>query len=152
MDLSAYQTITDAAALFAQSPNYIYLRAYGSSHAAPDTTFLDRVALANSYGVPTGSLLFCNAYNADHNQRSGMRSTSGAIRCRFRASLWRWELWRSYTSSRLRKLGQYNATKADVLWHDWRSDYGLDQTFSRIFFHQDRQAAGLLQQPLFFGR
>ena len=58
VDLSAYQTITNAATLFAQSPNYIYLRAYGSSHAAPDTTFLDRVALANSYGVPTGAYYF----------------------------------------------------------------------------------------------
>ena len=58
VDLSAYQTITNAATLFAQSPNYIYLRAYGSSHTAPDTTFLDRVTLANSYGVPTGGYYF----------------------------------------------------------------------------------------------
>jgi predicted secreted protein len=57
LDISAYQTITNAADLFADYPNYIYLRAYGSA-GSPDTTFVSRVALAKSYNVPSGGYYF----------------------------------------------------------------------------------------------
>lgn len=57
VDISAYQTITDPAVLYSKA-NYIYLRAYGSSHTAPDTTFLARAAQARSYGCPVGAYYF----------------------------------------------------------------------------------------------
>ena len=57
LDISSWQTITNADVLFDKSSNYIILRAYGSS-SAPDTTFNERVAMARSRGVPCGSYYF----------------------------------------------------------------------------------------------
>lgn len=57
VDISAYQTITDAATLYTKA-DYIYLRAYGSNHATMDTTFLERAAQARSYGCPVGAYYF----------------------------------------------------------------------------------------------
>lgn len=56
-DLSSLQTITDLELLISKSPAII-LRAYGSSHAAPDTEFIARAQLFRSRGVPTGAYYF----------------------------------------------------------------------------------------------
>ncbi len=63
LDISEYQTITNAADLFADFPNYIYLRAFGSS-GNPDAKFLERVSLAKSYGVPSGAYYFAHPTKA----------------------------------------------------------------------------------------
>lgn len=63
LDISSFQTITNAADLFADYPNYIYLRAYGSS-GNPDSTFVSRVALAKSYNVPSGGYYFAQPTKA----------------------------------------------------------------------------------------
>lgn len=63
LDISSFQTITNAADLFADYPNFIYLRAYGSA-ASADTTFVSRAALAKSYGVPSGAYYFAQPTKA----------------------------------------------------------------------------------------
>jgi lysozyme len=63
LDLSEYQGITNAADLFADFPNYIYLRAFGSA-GNPDAKFLERVSLAKSYGVPSGAYYFAHPTKA----------------------------------------------------------------------------------------
>ena len=63
LDLSSYQSITNAAELFADFPKFIYLRAFGST-ASPDPTFISRVALARSYGVPSGAYFFAQPTKA----------------------------------------------------------------------------------------
>lgn len=63
LDLSSYQTIVNADTLFSKMPNYIYLRAFGSTGIA-DTTFNDRVALAKAHGVPSGAYYFARPTKA----------------------------------------------------------------------------------------
>jgi predicted secreted protein/GH25 family lysozyme M1 (1,4-beta-N-acetylmuramidase) len=63
LDISEYQTITDAKKLFADYPDYIYLRAFGSLGNV-DAKFLERVALAKSYGVPSGAYYFSHPTKA----------------------------------------------------------------------------------------
>jgi lysozyme len=57
VDISDFQTITDAATLYTKA-DYIYLRAYGSNHVTMDPTFLERAAQARSYGCPAGAYYF----------------------------------------------------------------------------------------------
>ena len=57
LDFSSFQTITNETTLFTNSPNYNYLRAYGSS-GTPDSTFLSRVAICKAHGVPSGAYFF----------------------------------------------------------------------------------------------
>jgi GH25 family lysozyme M1 (1,4-beta-N-acetylmuramidase) len=63
LDISSYQTITNANLLYSKS-EYIILRAYGSDHSgAGDTTFNARVAQALTYDVLIGSYYFgCPRY------------------------------------------------------------------------------------------
>lgn len=59
IDFSAYQTITNQTTLFSASPNLVYLRAYGTDHSAPDSTFINRVQLYKTTNIPTGGYYFC---------------------------------------------------------------------------------------------
>lgn len=58
LDISSYQTITDANLLFSKV-SYMYFRAYGTAHASGgDTSFVNFVALAKEHGVPSGGYFF----------------------------------------------------------------------------------------------
>src|SRR6478609_4683834 len=57
LDFSSFQSITNETTLFTNSPNFNYLRAYGSS-GSPDSTFVTRVALCKAHGVPSGGYYF----------------------------------------------------------------------------------------------
>jgi GH25 family lysozyme M1 (1,4-beta-N-acetylmuramidase) len=58
LDISSYQTITNADLLYSKS-EYIILRAYGSDHSGTgDTTFNARVTQALSYGCLVGAYYF----------------------------------------------------------------------------------------------
>src|SRR6478672_1092813 len=57
LDFSSFQSITNETTLFTNSPNFNYLRAYGSSGTA-DSTFVTRVALCKTHGVPSGAYYF----------------------------------------------------------------------------------------------
>lgn len=58
IDFSSYQTISDQAKLLSTSPNYVYLRAYGSSHSAPDSTFITRAQLMRQNNIKSGGYYF----------------------------------------------------------------------------------------------
>ncbi len=59
IDYSAYQTISNQATLLSASPHYNYLRAYGTSHSAPDSTFIIRAQMYIAQGIPSGGYYFC---------------------------------------------------------------------------------------------
>lgn len=57
--MSAYQTIVNQNLLISKlSGKGCILRAYGSDHTTRDSTFLDRVAMFKSVGIPTGAYYF----------------------------------------------------------------------------------------------
>lgn len=59
LDISSFQIIVDAPKFFQKSPHFNYFRAYGSNHSGTgDTSFLNFVALAKQYGVPSGAYYF----------------------------------------------------------------------------------------------
>lgn len=62
LDISDYQTITNADTLFARV-SFLYLRAVGSAGTV-DTKFVSTVALAKQYGVPTGAYYFAHPSKA----------------------------------------------------------------------------------------
>jgi GH25 family lysozyme M1 (1,4-beta-N-acetylmuramidase)/predicted secreted protein len=59
IDISSYETITDQTKLFQTSPNFIYLRCFGSNHSAIDSTFVQRAQMYTAQGIPSGGYYFC---------------------------------------------------------------------------------------------
>jgi len=90
LDLSEYQTITNAADLFADYPNYIYLRSYGTS-GSPDPKFIERVNLAKSYNVPSGAYYFCTPTKA--------LGAGGEAECDFQCDQFISHLYQAYGSN-----------------------------------------------------
>ena len=64
LDYSSYQTITNQTTLLSASPHYNILRAYGSVHTAPDTTFLARAQMYTTAGIPSGGYYFATPTKA----------------------------------------------------------------------------------------
>jgi predicted secreted protein len=59
IDFSSYQTIVDQNLLISKlSGKGAILRAYGTDHNNRDSTFVDRVAMFKSVGIPTGAYYF----------------------------------------------------------------------------------------------
>ncbi len=58
IDLSSYETITDQNKLFQTSPNFMYLRVFGSDHSKIDSAFVQRAQLYTTQGIPSGGYYF----------------------------------------------------------------------------------------------